>query len=133
MTKPSPLKERPRSPHFTIYKWPITMWMSLSHRLTGVALYFGTLFVTIWLFALAAGGNYFECVNYIYNSIFGKIILFGYSFALLQHMFGGIRHLVWDICPASLEKHLANKAALLTISASLFSTLILWLTFYIIK
>ncbi|MBW0002482.1 MAG: succinate dehydrogenase, cytochrome b556 subunit, partial [Hyphomicrobiales bacterium] len=34
---------RPLSPHLQVYRWPITMVMSIAHRITGAALYFGTL------------------------------------------------------------------------------------------
>ncbi len=27
---------------------------------------------------------------------FGRLILFGYTWALIHHMLGGIRHLIWD-------------------------------------
>ncbi|TGT92461.1 succinate dehydrogenase, cytochrome b556 subunit, partial [bacterium M00.F.Ca.ET.155.01.1.1] len=42
-------RERPLSPHLTIYRPPITMTMSIIHRITGGALYFGTLLVAAWL------------------------------------------------------------------------------------
>ena len=37
--------ERPLSPHLFIYKPTLTMMMSIVHRITGGALYFGTLLV----------------------------------------------------------------------------------------
>ena len=30
------------------------------------------------------------------GSIVGRLILFGYTWALMHHMLGGIRHLIWD-------------------------------------
>jgi succinate dehydrogenase / fumarate reductase, cytochrome b subunit len=41
--------ERPLSPHLFIYKPMLTMLMSIAHRITGAALYFGTLLIAWWL------------------------------------------------------------------------------------
>ena len=41
--------ERPLSPHLQIYKMSINMSMSIWHRITGGALYFGTLLLAWWL------------------------------------------------------------------------------------
>src|SRR5262249_16603688 len=30
------------------------------------------------------------------GSIIGRIILFGYTWSVIHHMLGGIRHLIWD-------------------------------------
>jgi succinate dehydrogenase / fumarate reductase cytochrome b subunit len=49
--------ERPLSPHFQIYRWPIPMMMSIAHRITGAALYFGTLLMAWWLIAAGSGPN----------------------------------------------------------------------------
>ncbi|MGI9387725.1 MAG: succinate dehydrogenase, cytochrome b556 subunit, partial [Methyloligellaceae bacterium] len=87
---------RPLSPHLQIYKPMLTMMMSIFHRLTGAALYFGTLLLTWWLIAAATGPDYFNFVNDFLGSVFGRLMLFGFSWALFHHMLGGIRHLVWD-------------------------------------
>src|SRR3977135_31305 len=47
--------ERPLSPHLQIYRWTLTMALSIVHRATGVALYFGTLLLAWWLIAAASG------------------------------------------------------------------------------
>ncbi len=87
---------RPLSPHLQIYRWSWTMAMSIAHRATGCALYGGTLLVAFWLVAAASGPAAFETAQAIAGSWIGRIILFGYSFVLLHHMMGGLRHLVWD-------------------------------------
>ena len=87
---------RPLSPHMQIYRWPLPMMMSILHRITGGGLYVGTLLMAWWLIATASGPNaYATCGNFI-NSWFGRLILFGYTWALTHHMLGGIRHLIWD-------------------------------------
>jgi succinate dehydrogenase / fumarate reductase, cytochrome b subunit len=87
---------RPLSPHIQIYKPLINMVMSIVHRLTGAALYFGTLLLAWWLIAAAAGPDYFNTVSSWFVWWPGKFVLIGYTWALLHHMLGGLRHFLWD-------------------------------------
>lgn len=118
-------QNRPLSPHLSIYKFYPTMVMSIVHRITGGALYFGTVLVAWWLIAAAAGPAYFDFANAVFGSILGRLVLFGYTWALLHHMIGGIRHLVWDT-GRGLEKHTSTKIAWATVITSVTLTIILW-------
>lgn len=89
-------KPRPLSPHLQIYSPLINMVMSIVHRITGVALYLGTLLLTWWLLAAATGPQYFGFISQVLGSPVGLAILCGYTWALAHHMIGGLRHLVWD-------------------------------------
>ena len=89
-------KGRPLSPHLQIYRPTLTMTMSIVHRITGGALYFGTLLLVWWLSAAAAGPNAYAVVQWFMETLVGRLILFGYTWALIHHMFGGIRHFIWD-------------------------------------
>ena len=88
--------ERPLSPHLMIYTPHINMVMSILHRITGAALYFGTLLLAWWLIAAATGPDYFAYVQGIFATWPARIVLFGYTWALIHHMVGGIRHFIWD-------------------------------------
>ena len=88
--------ERPLSPHLGIYRMQITMLMSIVHRITGGALYFGTILLAAWLVSAAMGERAFATVNALFGHPLGKFVLFGYTWALLHHMLGGMRHLLWD-------------------------------------
>lgn len=88
--------ERPLSPHLQVYRPLINMMMSIIHRITGAALYFGTVLLAWWLTAAATGPAYFNYVSGVFGSIPGRVVLIGYTWALLHHMLGGLRHLVWD-------------------------------------
>ena len=94
--KASSLKQRPLSPHLSIYRPLLTMMMSIVHRITGVALYFGTIIVAWWFLAAASGPAGYAKFEWFAGSIIGRLILFGYTWALMHHMLGGIRHLIWD-------------------------------------
>ncbi|MET1413154.1 succinate dehydrogenase, cytochrome b556 subunit [Roseibium sp. HPY-6] len=123
---------RPLSPHLQIYKPILTMVMSILHRITGAALYFGTILLAWWLIAAAAGPSYFDFVNGIYGSFFGRLILFGFTWALVHHMLGGLRHFIWDM-GAGFGKDAREWLAKATIIGSVSITLILWIIGYMVR
>jgi succinate dehydrogenase / fumarate reductase cytochrome b subunit len=88
---------RPLSPHLQVYKPQITSVLSILHRITGVALAAGTLLLVWWLIAAAIGPGYFGTVQAVIGSWIGRLLLFGWSFALFYHLCNGIRHLFWDM------------------------------------
>ena len=88
---------RPLSPHLQIYKPMLTMVMSIIHRITGAALYGGALLLAWFLIALAAGPGPFATVSAVYGSFLGQVILFLFTWALFQHLCGGIRHFFYDM------------------------------------
>lgn len=89
-------RQRPLSPHIQIYRWTLTMSLSILHRITGMALYAGTLLLAWWLAAAAIGPEAYGFFQETAGGRFGRLVLFGYTWALFHHMFGGIKHLVWD-------------------------------------
>lgn len=117
--------ERPLSPHLSIYARQINMVMSILHRLTGSALYLGTLLLAAWLIAAAMGEEQFALVNGVFGHPIGKLILFGYTWALVHHMLGGLRHFVWDT-GRGLQIGQVNVLSWLTILGSIVVTLALW-------
>ncbi len=125
-------RARPLSPHLQIYKPIPTMVMSIVHRITGVGLYAGTALLAWWLAAAAAGPAYFDWVNGLFGSIFGRLILLGYTWALIHHMFGGIRHLIWDT-GRMLEKDVSTRMAWVTLIASVAATLLVWFAAYAVR
>lgn len=118
--------KRPLSPHLQVYKPQITSVLSIMHRGTGVVLAIGTLLVTYWLAAIAGGAESFANANAILGSWFGKLVLFGWSWALFYHLSNGIRHLVWDSGHGFdlPSVYLSGKIA---VGASLALTILLWL------
>jgi len=120
---------RPLSPHLQIYSPTLTMMLSIVHRLTGAALYFGTLLLAWWLIAAAVGPEYFAFVQDFMGSYLGRLILFGYTWALIHHMFGGLRHLIWDT-GRGFELPTAELMARLTIGGSVITTLAIWVAGY---
>lgn len=91
------LKDRPLSPHLQIYRWELTMVLSILHRASGVLLSVGLVGMTSWLLAIAAGPSEFAAFRESSGSLIGRTVLFAWSFALFLHVGNGIRHLAWDI------------------------------------
>ncbi|WP_309084181.1 succinate dehydrogenase, cytochrome b556 subunit [Chelativorans sp.] len=125
MSKSAATRPRPLSPHLQIYRFTPTMAMSILHRITGIALFFGTLLFVLWLLAAAGSKTQFDFINGLFGSILGRLILFGYSWALIHHALGGIRHLLWDT-GHGLEKHTSRTMAIMTLIGSVVLTIALW-------
>lgn len=87
--------QRPLSPHLQVYRWQITMVMSIANRATGIALAVGAPVLVWWLLAVAGFVPYdgFAAAS---GSPLGLFVLFGFSACLMYHLFNGIRHLIWD-------------------------------------
>ena len=116
---------RPLSPHLQIYAKPINMVMSIVHRITGVALYFGTLLLAWWLIAAATSPAYFNFVNGLFGTLLGRLVLLGYTWALLHHMLGGIRHLIWDT-GRGFDLKTVDRLGWGTIIGSVILTILVW-------
>jgi len=119
------LAERPLSPYLSIYSLLINMVMSILHRITGAALYVGTLLLAAWLIGAAMGERPYAMVNGVFGHPFGKLVLFGYTWALFHHMLGGIRHLIWDT-GRGFQIWQVNLLSWLTIIGSVSLTLAAW-------
>ena len=117
--------DRPLSPHLQIYRPLINMVMSIAHRITGTALYFGALLLAWWLVAAALGPGELATVNGFLASWFGQIVLIGMLWALLHHALGGIRHFIWDV-GRGYELATIDLLSWLTIVLSVVLTIIVW-------
>ena len=96
MAKIEARPRRPLSPHLTIFRPYINMMMSIVHRITGIGNYFGTLLLAAWLTATASGPDGFMAANAVAASPIGLLVLAAYSWSLIHHALGGIRHFIWD-------------------------------------
>lgn len=90
------LVRRPMSPHLQVYRWPLSMVLSISHRATGCGLGIGTLMLTWWLVAAAVSDDAFATVQWFLGSWLGILCLFGWAASLVLHLLTGLRHLAWD-------------------------------------
>jgi succinate dehydrogenase / fumarate reductase cytochrome b subunit len=122
--------DRPLSPHLQIYRPLINMVMSILHRITGAALYFGTIILAVWLVAAASGPDGFNTVSGWLNTWPGWIVLFGYTWVLIHHALGGIRHFIWDF-GMGYEHETIDFLSWGTAVASVVLTVLVW--FFVLR
>jgi succinate dehydrogenase / fumarate reductase cytochrome b subunit len=108
------------------------MAMSIAHRVTGSGLYIGTVLIAAWLVAAASGPRAFDTAQWIAGSIPGRLVLFLYSFVLIQHMLGGVRHLIWDT-GAGYEPQARMKLAKYSLVASISLTVLIWIVALVLR
>ena len=132
LTKAAPSRPRPLSPHLQIYRPMLTMVMSIVHRITGMALYAGTLLLAWYLCAAAADARAFATVSGFIGSIPGQLILLGFTWALFQHMLGGVRHFVWD-AGYGMDHPGRETLAQATLIGGLVLTILVWVLAFAIR
>lgn len=115
----------PLSPHLTVYKWQITMILSIGHRATGVFLSLGLILLSCWLLAIASGPQAYANITSHINNWYGQLVLVLFSFSLYLHLCNGIRHLFWDTGLGFQIKTFHNSGYAVII-ASLILTIITW-------
>lgn len=129
----APLRERPKSPHLVtgglgsplLWRWHITMWTSILHRVTGVGLYVGGLIAAAWAISLAQGPEYYGQFKALLGSGFGKLVMFGLTAAFFYHLANGVRHLVWDT-GKGLDIKSANASSIVIFAFTFAATLAIW-------
>lgn len=119
-------RNRPLSPHIQIYQPQITSVLSITHRITGVALSVGTLLLVWWLVAAASGPEAYARVQGFAGSWFGYLLLFAWSISLFYHLCNGIRHLFWD-AGYGFELPTAYASGWAVIAATAVLTLVAWI------
>jgi len=122
---------RPLSPHIQIYRFMLTYVMSGVHRVTGAALYFGIVLVVWWLMAAVSGPNAYAKVQWFMGTYIGRLVVLGFTWGLIHHTLGGIRHLIWDTTHGfgPNEREWLARA---TIAGSISLTLIVWIVGYLV-
>ncbi len=116
---------RPLSPHISIYRWPITMVLSILHRATGIAMSVGLIVFAAWLLNAAQGPEAYQYFRSVMSGIVPQLLLIGWTFAFFLHLGNGVRHLFWDT-GRGLEKHQANASAWFVIVFAVVLTAAFW-------
>ncbi len=121
--------KRPLSPHLSIYKPQITTVLSITHRITGVALYAGTILLIIFIAVVAYTPENHTKLHECLASAFGRTILFGWTLALYFHLFNGIRHLFWDM-GKGFDIPSVNKSGWAVVIFTIIASLASWAVAY---
>ncbi|WP_312166181.1 succinate dehydrogenase, cytochrome b556 subunit [Phenylobacterium sp.] len=119
-------RERPLSPHTTIWRWHVTMATSILHRATGCALYGGALIFALWATALASGPDAYATFMAVLGSFPGKIVMFGLTLSVFYHLAKGVQHLIWDL-GFGYKVQTATLGAVVCIAFSIAATLAVWI------
>jgi succinate dehydrogenase / fumarate reductase cytochrome b subunit len=119
-------RPKPLSPHLQIFRWPLSMALSIGHRITGAGLAAGLLLLTWWLVALATGPEAFAVVDAVVDSWLGGLVLFGFTVAAFLHLGNGIRHLVWDF-GYGFDLETTKRSGQAVIAFTVVATALTWL------
>ncbi len=121
--KPATSRPRPLSPHLQVYSWLITSTLSIFHRLTGVVLSIGLLYLAVWLVIAAYYPQSYDAFADFSASPIGILIMAGWSVALYYHLFNGIRHLFWDMGKGFELKNVTRSGVAVLILTVIFTSL----------
>ncbi len=123
------ISQRPLSPHLQVWKWTLTMTMSILHRATGIANTVGLLVIVWWLLAAATGPEAYDTFLVFASSLIGRLMFIGWTFAVYLHMLSGIRHLIMDT-GRLLDIKTSNIAVIIILISAIILTAVTWLTIY---
>lgn len=116
---------RPLSPHMQVWRWHVTMFSSILHRASLIGLYAGLLILAGWLVALASGRDAYEAYMGLLGSPLGRLVMFGFTLALLYNVANSVRHLVWD-SGHGFSPGIANLTSWACISFSVLGSIVVW-------
>lgn len=116
---------RPTSPHLQVWHWHITMFSSIVHRASGVAMVAGLIMLAAWFISITLGREAYTVFLTYAASPYGIMVWVGLSLAGFVHMAGGIRHLIWDL-GLGFEPKTANNLSFLSLVGAVLTTVALW-------
>lgn len=119
---------RPTSPHLSVWRFTLTMTLSILHRVLGIGLYLGTILFVLWLGAAALGQDELSAVQGFFGHPVIQIGLFLYTWTLFHHMAGGIKHFIWDT-GAGFEPAAREAITLASLILSIAATVLVWALF----
>lgn len=117
---------RPLSPHLQHYKLPLTAYLSIGHRATGVVNSLAIVLLVLLIASAASTPDNHGFMAAIATSWFGKLVLFGFTLTLYYHMANGIRHLFWDV-GHGFDVETAKKSGNVCLLAAAALSVITWL------
>jgi len=124
------VRDRPLSPHLSIYKPQISSVLSIMHRFSGFFLYIGLLILSWYIIFAIFNSNiiassYLSITSFVFKSCIGKIALFAWNLALFYHFYNGIRHLFWDT-GIGFSKQSVVSSGILVIILAFVSAIFSW-------
>ncbi|WP_246396005.1 succinate dehydrogenase, cytochrome b556 subunit [Gluconacetobacter tumulisoli] len=112
------------SPHLQVYRFRLSMFLSIANRAAGVAAAAGSALAVCWLNAAAKGPDSFRKVQKVTRHPLGILALAGWALALVYHFVAGLRHLAWD-AGYRFEKKDINEDGPVAVGVAVGTTVVL--------
>ena len=119
-------EKNPLSPHLQIYRWHLSMILSITHRIIGVVNSVAMILICLWTISLLLGEANYEIIKILFQSFFGKLLITSLSWSFSFHILSEIRHLIWDL-GYGFDLKITKITGVITIIGSLALTIIIYL------
>ena len=119
-------EKNPLSPHLQIYRWHLSMILSITHRIIGVVNSVAMILICLWTISLLLGEANYEIIKILFQSFFGKLLIISLSWSFSFHMLSEIRHLIWDL-GYGFDLKISKITGVITIIGSLALTILIYL------
>jgi succinate dehydrogenase / fumarate reductase cytochrome b subunit len=119
-------EKNPLSPHLQIYRWHLSMILSIAHRIIGVVNSIAIILICLWTISLLFGEENYEIIKILFQSLFGKLLITSLSWSFSFHILSEIRHLIWDL-GYGFDLKISKVTGIITIIGSLALTVLIYL------
>ena len=119
-------EKNPLSPHLQIYRWHLSMILSITHRIIGVVNSVAMILICLWTISLLFGEENYEITKILFQSFFGELLIISLSWSFSFHMLSEIRHLIWDL-GYGFDLKISKITGIITIIGSLALTILIYL------
>ena len=119
-------EKNPLSPHLQIYRWHLSMILSIAHRIIGVVNSIAIILICLWTISLLFGEENYENIKILFQSLFGKLLIISLSWSFSFHILSEIRHLIWDL-GYGFDLKISKITGIITIIGSLVLTILIYL------
>ena len=119
-------EKNPLSPHLQIYRWHLSMILSITHRIIGVVNSVAMILICLWTISLLFGEENYEIIKILFQSFFGKLLIISLSWSFSFHILSEIRHLIWDL-GYGFDLKISKITGIITIIGSLALTILIYL------
>jgi len=119
-------EKNPLSPHLQIYRWHLSMILSIAHRIIGVVNSIAIILICLWTISLLFGEENYEIIKILFQSLFGKLLITSLSWSFSFHILNEIRHLIWDL-GYGFDLKISKITGIITIIGSLALTVLIYL------
>ena len=119
-------EKNPLSPHLQIYRWHLSMILSIAHRIIGVVNSIAIILICLWTITLLFGEENYEIIKILFQSLFGKLLIISLSWSFSFHILSEIRHLIWDL-GYGFDLKISKITGIITIIGSLALTILIYL------